>query len=104
MSVSVPRARYFCRVKNDDFVAEFCVAGWADPDQQVHSPAPDGTTQVWRRRLEGDLMVFTPPDGYSGGPVGWLYDPRLQRGSAADRGVLEAELLRNRVSGCMDPP
>lgn len=96
----MPRtAHYFYRLKDDDFVSEFCVANSADPGQYVETLAPDGTAQRWDRRDEGDLAVFRPPDGYSGSQgVLWAYDRRLQRGEAMPRVQLERLALRCRVS------
>lgn len=97
---SDPRtAFYFYRLRADDYVSEFCVANHGDPDQYVETLAPDGTTQRWRKREEGDLLVFTPPDGYAGdqGMI-WAYDRRLQRGESMPRVMLERLALRMRVS------
>lgn len=91
-------AIYFYRVKNDEMITEFCVAGATDPNQQVETPTPDGTMQRWKKRVEGDLLVFTPPDGYTGGAIGWKYDRTLQQGRPAVREELERELLKSQVS------
>lgn len=92
-------AWYFYRLKDDDFVSEFCVANSADPDQSVHTLAPDGTKQPWEKRQEGDLTVFRPPDGYQGDQgLLWAYDRRLQLGEAMPRKELERYALRFRVS------
>lgn len=95
---AIPVAFYFYRLRNDNFMKEFCVANAKDPNQYVESRTPDGTLQRWAKRWEGDLLVFTPPDSYDGGPVGWMYDRRLQLGQMAPRDVLEREALRNRIS------
>lgn len=94
----IPFAYYFYRIRNDNFIREFCVANARDPNQQVESPAPDGTMQRWAKRLEGDLVVFTAPDGYEGGAVGWSYDRRLQMGVPMPREELERQALRCRKS------
>lgn len=98
--ISPPRiARYFYVLRMDDYVSEFCVAGHADPDQTVSTLTKDGTRQHWTRREEGDLLVFRPPDGYSGGQaLDWCYDRRLQVGEAMPRGELEKRSLSNRIS------
>jgi hypothetical protein len=97
--MSAQPAYYFYRLRNDSFILEFCVANASDPEQYVDSRAPDGTLQRWAKHHDGDLLVFTPPDGYDGGPVGWMYNRRLQQGHAAPRAVLEREALRCRHSG-----
>lgn len=89
---------YFYRLRNDNFIYEFCVAGSVDANQRVDSWAKSGEVQHWKKHNEGDLIVFTSPDGYDGGPVGWCYDRRLQRGEPMPREQLEKESLRNRVS------
>jgi hypothetical protein len=91
-------AWYFDRLRDDNFIYEFCVANSGDPRQYVDSRAPDGSMQRWRKREEGDLVIFTAPDGYVGGPIGWAYDRHLQIGEMMpleERGKLA---LRNRVS------
>ena len=93
-----PTAHYFYRLRNDSRITEFCVAGATDPHQFVESLAPDGTRQRWPSRREGDLLVFSAPDGYTDGPCGHGYDGSLQRCEPAPREVLEREALRNRVS------
>ena len=96
-------AHYFYRLKADDFVSEFCVAGAVGPNT-VHTLAPDGSEQPWARREEGDLLVFRPPDGYAGGQgLLWAYDRRLQRGEAMPRPLLERYALRCRVSAALAP-
>jgi hypothetical protein len=98
--------RYFYRLKDDDLVTEFCVANALDvptegfPDgQYVATRAPDGTLQRWAKRLEGDLLVFRPPDGYAGGQgMEWHYDRRTQRHEPIDRPTLEKLALSGRVS------
>ncbi len=94
----IPIAWYFYRVRHDHFIFEFCVANARDPNQYVESDAPDGSKQKWRQYHEGDLLVFTAPDGYQGGPLGWFYDDRLQQGQAMPRSELERRALGNRVS------
>ncbi len=94
----VPTCFYFYRLRNDNFIKEFCVAGAQDPEQYVDTPAPDGTKQRWIKRMEGDLLVFTPPDGYEGGAIGWMYNRKLQIGEAMPRAGLERLALRCRVS------
>lgn len=98
MAPGVPQAYYFYRLTNDHFIREFCVANAQDPEQYVDSVAPDGSKQRWAKRWEGDLLVFTPPDGYDGGAVGWMYDRRLQVGLPMPRAELERQALRCRVS------
>ena len=91
--------RYFYRLRDDDFVNEFCVANSADPDQFVESLAPDGTPQRWRARADGDLVVFTPPDGYDGNQgLLWAYNRALQVGEPMPREELERQALRCRKS------
>lgn len=93
------RCWYFYRLREDDFVSEFCVIGSADPNQQVETMAPDGTIQQWEKRKEGNLIVFRPPDGYVGNQgLMWHYDRTLQHGEAAPRDVLEREALNNRLT------
>jgi hypothetical protein len=92
-------ARYFYRLKNDSFIREFCVEGATDPWQTVDTLAPDGTPQRWRREMEGDLMVFYPPDGYEGEQgLLWAFDPLLQRAEPMPRDLLERRALNMRVS------
>lgn len=104
------RAVYFYRLKDDNLVAEFCIGGSGDVPVSVETPIPDGqggfvlnawghrAMQPWPKRWEGDLLVFTPPSGYDGGPVALLYDRRLLVVEAADRGEMEKLALRNRIS------
>lgn len=94
-------AYFFYRLRNDNYIREFCVANWSDPRQYVETPAPDGTTQRWDRRSERGMLVFRAPDGYSGGPIGWVYDRELQRGVAAPRDELERLAIDNRYSVVM---
>jgi hypothetical protein len=95
----MPRqAWYFYRLKDDNLISEFCVANGADPNQYVETPAPDGSLQRWDKREEGELIVFHPPDGYFGGPVGWMYDKTIQIGQAMPREELERQALRCRTS------
>lgn len=89
---------YFYRLKDDDLIGEFCVANAADPDQEVETINPDGTMEKWEKRQEGDLLVFRPPSGYSGGPVCWMYNRNLQIGVAMPREELERQALRCRRS------
>lgn len=97
-----PPITYYCyRLRNDDFITEFCVTGDHDPQQYVETPAPDGTLQRWRKYHEGDLTVFVAPDGYAGGPMGWHYDNRLQQGEAMPHHLLERYALRMQVSAVM---
>ena len=97
----MPRiAYYFYRLRDDHIVSEFCVANAGDPRQAVETLAPDGTPQRWQQRHEGDLLVFTSPDGYAGDQgILWLYDRRLQLGQPMPREELERQALRMRVSG-----
>jgi hypothetical protein len=105
-AAEIPTAWYFYRLKDDDFVAEFCVANAQDQPtdgfpqgQFVETLAPDGTRQRWAKRQDGDLLVFRPPDGYAGGQgMEWHYDKRLQRHQAAPRHLLEKYALGSRVS------
>lgn len=91
---------YFYRLKRDDYVSEFCLAGWAqDPEQYVATLDPNGQWQRWHRRQEGDLLVFRPPDGYRGDQgLGWYYNRQLQVGEAMPRKELEKRALNSRVS------
>lgn len=94
-----PTAWYFYRLKEDDFVQEFCVANAQDPNQFVETFGPDGQMHRWAKRQEGDLLVFRPPDAYHGSQgLGWSYDPKLQRGEPMNREQLERRALRGRVS------
>lgn len=91
-------ARYFYLLRRDDFMAEFCVAGAVGP-QSVETLAPDGTYQKWPSLWRGDLLVFRPPDGYSGNQgLLWSYDRRLQVGEAMPRAELERRALGMRAS------
>ncbi len=91
-------ARYFYRLREDDFVSEFCVANSAGPNT-LETIAPDGTFQRWPSRHEGDLLVFRAPDGYSGGQgLCWSYDRRLQAGDPMPRRELERRALGMRAS------
>lgn len=93
------QAFYFYRLRDDDFVNEFCVANSGDPNQYVETLAPDGTPQRWRQRHEVDLVIFTPPDGYDGNQgLLWAYDKRLQVGEPMPREMLERQALRMRKS------
>lgn len=93
------RCHYFYRLREDDFVNEFCVAGSKDPNQFVETLAPDGTPQRWAKRAEGDLVIFTPPDGYAGSQgLLWSYDRRIQVGEPMPREELERQALRCRKS------
>lgn len=93
------QAYYFYLLQDDDFVKEFCVANSGDPHQTVATLAPDGTWQYWKSRAEGDLLVFHPPDGYTGDEgLLWAYDKRLQRGEPMPRAELERRALAMRVS------
>lgn len=93
---------YFYRLKEDDCVREFCVAGAVDPDQYVETLAPDGTPQRWEKRQEGDLLVFHPSDGYAGDQcLLWSYNKSLQRGEAMPREQLEKLALSMRCSVCL---
>ncbi len=89
-------AYYFMRMKEDNLVAELCIAGASDPNQTVSTLAPDGTKQFWDKRWEGDLLVFHPPDGYAGDqPLEWHYNKLFQRGKRATQevlGVLKGEM------------
>ena len=97
--LGIPTAWYYYRLREDDFVSEFCVANAKDHDQTVETLAPDGSAQLWARRWEGDLLVFHPPDGYAGNQgLVWRYDKRFQRHEPAPREVMEREALRNRVT------
>ena len=95
-------AFYFYRLKDDDFVKEFCVANHADPTQYVETLARDGTLQRWDKREEGDLLVFRPPDSYAGDqPLMWMCNRDLQVVeplSEERRQLLETEALCRRVS------
>lgn len=93
------RAFYFYRLRDDHLVSEFCVANHGDPNQYVETLAPDGTAQRWARREEGDLLVFSPPDGYAGAQgLLWAYDKRLQLGRPMPRPMLERLALNMRKS------
>jgi hypothetical protein len=97
--MSVPVAYYFYRLREDDFANEFCVAGNRDPALLVETLAPDGTPQRWAKRSEGDLTVFTPPDGYAGSQGFVLRcDPRYQVMEPMPREELERQALRCRKS------
>lgn len=108
-AADIRTAWYFYKLKMDDFVAEFCVANADDtptddfPEGQwVATRAPDQTLQRWAKSQVGDLLVFRPPDGYTGGQgLEWHYDKRLQRHQAADREAMERYALGNRVSVAM---
>ena len=71
-------AWYFMLTPMESHISEFCVINWTGP-QRVSTPAPDGTVQYWKSRERNGILIFTPPDGYDSGPIGWMYDPRLQR-------------------------
>jgi hypothetical protein len=100
------RASYFYRLNADDQVAAFCVANADDtptdefPDGQfVQSRAADGTEVRWAKRVEGDLLVFYPPDpALAFGGIVWAYDRRVQVGRSAPRQLLEKLALDSRVS------
>ena len=99
----VPTAYYFYVLKDDHIVAEFCVANAQDERQSVLTAAPDGTLQVWKKAARGDLLVFYPPDGYTGDrPMQWMYDRRLQIGEPMPRDLLEKYALRNKHSVYFD--
>src|SRR4051812_47720375 len=90
---------YFYRLKRDDYVREFCVANARDPHQSVSTFAPDGTVQFWPAHADGDLLVFTPPDGYAGDQgLLWCYDRRFQLGEAMPYEELERRALNERKS------
>jgi hypothetical protein len=91
-------ARYFYRLKDDDIITEFCVAG-AVGAQSVETLMPDGSHRKWDSCWDGDLLVFKPPDGGCV-PHGlmWYYDRRLQIGEPMERPELERRALGNRVS------
>ena len=97
-TVKVYIAYWWYRLDDDNFIREFCVANHNDPDQIMVTKAPDGTEQIWDRRVEGDLLVFKAPDGYFGGPVGWKYDRRKQCGWDLPRNQQERLALKNRLS------
>ena len=91
-------ARYFYVLADDHIVKEFCVAGAVGP-QRVETLAPDGTPERWPSSHRGDLLVFTPPDGYAGAQgLVYAWDRRLQRAEPMGRGELERRALGNRVS------
>ena len=94
----VPVALYYQVVRNDYEITEFVVCNPHDPRQEVHSWLPDGTAQVWHRHERAGRYVFTPPDGYTGGPVGWVYDETLQAGQRMPQRQLEQEALLHRKS------
>jgi hypothetical protein len=94
------QAFYFYRLR-DNQITEFCVANARDPKQYVESKAPDGSTQLWESRWEGDLLVFHCPDGHNPGDgLLWFYDRRIQIGQAMPLEELERQALRCRVSTC----
>ena len=83
----------------DDYVEEFHVANASDPHQWVETLAPDGTRQKWPDRMRDGVLVFYPPDGYSGGQgLLWHYDPRWQECVRISRAAMEKIALRNRHS------
>jgi hypothetical protein len=92
-------AWYFYRLNDCNVFGQFCVANAKDPHQYVETRAPDGTVQRWEKRWVGDLLIFFPPDGYSGGPIGWAYDRTIQIGKPMPDDELERQALRCRVSG-----
>jgi hypothetical protein len=93
-------AWYYMVMRTDDFVTEFRVCNATGP-QRVESRAPDGSVQPWDCRTEGDELVYYAPDGYTGGPVGWFYDKRLQKGVRMSGEDLEKRATRMRVSAAM---
>jgi hypothetical protein len=118
-------AWYFYRMRDDGRIGEFCVANATGPNQvstpvpgEAKAPPPGLTLyetmvwsarerQVWEMREEGDLLVWSAPDGYLALPegenaVGWLYDRRLQQGEPMPPRELDRQALRCRVSALMD--
>jgi len=70
--------RYFHKCRNDNTVVSFhVISGAEDPTQWVGTELPDGTIQKWPSHFEGDVLVFTRPDGYDEGPVIWYHDKRV---------------------------
>lgn len=69
--------RYYARkLCNDDFIREFVVTNPTGP-MRVESMAPGGQPQEWPWRDADGIRVFTPPDGYTGGPILWAHDISL---------------------------
>lgn len=91
----------FYRLTDDHIIDSFCCVGAdaTDPLLAVETLAPDGTTQRWAMRREDGMVVFYPPDGYSGGQGMVLrYSKEIQKHQLAPREVLERYALRHRVS------
>lgn len=92
-------AWYFYRLDMNDGVKEFCVANAADPATSVASRGKDGKMHVWARRVEGDLLIFTPHADYVEGDwFGLQYDKTVQRCETAPPEIRDREALRNAVS------
>jgi hypothetical protein len=91
---------YWPRLRDDDFVAELCVAGAVGP-HSIESYDADMVLHKWDSYWEGDLLVFRCHDSYTGGAnrvVCWSYDRRLQVGIAAPLEQQFKLALRNRHS------
>lgn len=96
----MPNVVYYAyHLKRDDYVEEFHVANASDPYQWVETLAPDGSRQKWPSRWRDGVLVFHPPDGYSGGQgLLWHYDPAMQECIRISRANMEKIALRNRHS------
>src|ERR1043166_1021594 len=71
--------RYYARkLEHDNWIREFVVINGAiDQTMRVVSECADGTEQDWARFEEDGCSVFISPDGYLGGPIGWVHDKQF---------------------------
>ena len=73
-----PVLRYYGELLNDDYIKRLIVLnGHLDPTMVVESETADGIYQKWLRIEEEGRTVFLAPDGYMGGPIGFVHDKDL---------------------------
>src|SRR5262245_13238728 len=100
----VPDARrvfcYYWVLRDDHIVESLRLVGALaeDPLLRVFQLDASGNEMPWARRIEGDELVFYPPDPECSRMPMMRYDDRIQRHEPMERGEMERRAMRGRVS------
>lgn len=96
---SPKKVYYFMRGDAMKSFVEFCITGDYSPKQTVKSLLPDGTPVEWKRREEGDLVVFSGPSDWdpTKGLV-WEFDKRFQFAVPLPDHLQQREALRGSIT------
>ena len=95
---SPAKATCAVRVHGDRLHYDVGIMGAVGP-QSVKSVSPTGDHVEWDSYWEGDMLIFTPPDGYDiHHGFFWGYDKRIQEGYILHGATPKERLERDRFA------